>query len=72
MLIFGNQFNSELITLTGLDPTIVDLSTVQVDTFNLTGPTTVRVTLLTTVDSLKFAQLIQRTVTAAIDSGTLT
>ena len=73
MLIFGTQFNSDLITLTGLDPTQVDLSTVQVDTFNLSGgPTTVRVTMLTTVDSLQFAQLMQQYVGAAINSGNLT
>ncbi len=73
MLIFGTQFNSDIVALAGIDPATVDLSTVTVDTFNATGgPTTVRVTMLTTVDSLKFAQLMQQYIAAAINSGKIT
>jgi hypothetical protein len=56
----GNDFNAELVALAGWAPDAVDPSTVEVPFLNPGGPTTVRATASTNVDTAALNTLIQK------------
>lgn len=55
----GNDFNAAVANAAGL-PNTIDPATVDIAFFNPNGPTTVRATIVTTVDSNTLGQLVQQ------------
>jgi hypothetical protein len=50
MINLGAQFEAELIALAGLNPDVIDPGSTQITLVNPSGPTTVRATIVATVD----------------------
>lgn len=60
MIDLGAAFNSDLIALAGWNPDTIDPTSLTVSLVNTTGPTTVRATVNTNVDSDALRALITK------------